>query len=586
VTFRRHRVFSLTMLGLFVCLLAGGIHEKTRRAVAPPIYDPIGYIEKGHSIWQLIVHGPVTNPLNAAPALRPPGCVPFTYPFGYSPDVKRFLFWSTFSPIAVWILALGLGLGRQVNTPADLWSALALGVGLVSLPMFYHFEINMPIDQAWIGQWGLQDCLLAALAALAASLMTAGASTRHLGTTVAAWGVSAYTLLVKPSGLLVMLIVGWIWAVEMLLSARPAPGQPPPRGFKSYFWITAICGAAIYLLVSAACFFSDYLGTANLATGIKAQAILRLVYSDRTWMHAVWTYVRPTLGWPWAITFLLLLTAGLIRAAVQLVRRKLAATQGRLMAALMVLLVAGVWWIGFAGVEARYLFPFILIVVAWGLPEVMPLLRRLNPPTRSLIAVLCVVPTVLLIGMLWLRHPPAALQHALGYNLSTGGHGEVVTLAKAMIGESRASGKPIVIYSEADYTGGVIHAVDLLESINGQVPPALAWVRPIDWVRDPGIRFSDLKAVDYILQENTGPQQMPAERSSMATLGQEIAAYKLWLASLDESDGVKRLGNEQLIYLKITDKGKLADSFRKFVRRFVWRREFEHNNPELFRQPG
>src|SRR5262245_15964650 len=136
-------VFPLIALLVF---LAIGIHRKTSQAIAPPIYDPLGYIQKGHSIWNQVSDRKLRNPLNAVPAFRPPGVVPFAFPFGYSPRFNSFLFWNTFSPIVLWVVALWLALRKQIQTTTDRWNGIALCVGLASLPLFYHFEINPVVD--------------------------------------------------------------------------------------------------------------------------------------------------------------------------------------------------------------------------------------------------------------------------------------------------------------------------------------------------------------------------------------------------------------------------------------------------------
>jgi hypothetical protein len=77
------------------------------KRVAPPNYDPLGYIQKGHRLWSEIRSGQFTNPLNHPPVARPPGGVPFFFPTGYG-DFRSFLFWSVFSPVAIWALTLWL----------------------------------------------------------------------------------------------------------------------------------------------------------------------------------------------------------------------------------------------------------------------------------------------------------------------------------------------------------------------------------------------------------------------------------------------------------------------------------------------
>jgi len=87
-------------------LIAIGILEKVSLVLAPPIYDPLGYIKKAKNVWASIQNGYFSNLLNIEPISRPPGSSLILYPFGFIDNFKNYLFRSTFIPILLWTAAL------------------------------------------------------------------------------------------------------------------------------------------------------------------------------------------------------------------------------------------------------------------------------------------------------------------------------------------------------------------------------------------------------------------------------------------------------------------------------------------------
>src|SRR6476660_7616544 len=142
MSFARYSLSFALALVLVLLVIGLGIRRQAYRAIATPIYDPLGYIQKGKEVWSLVARGGFAGVLDAPPASRPPGCVPFCYPFGYQADFRSFLFWSTFSPLILWSLSVYLALGKCERTLREHVLPVAWGAGLVSLPMFYHFELS------------------------------------------------------------------------------------------------------------------------------------------------------------------------------------------------------------------------------------------------------------------------------------------------------------------------------------------------------------------------------------------------------------------------------------------------------------
>jgi hypothetical protein len=205
--------------------------------------------------------------------------------------------------------------------------------------------------------------------------------------------------------------------------------------------------------------------------------------------------------------------------------------------------------------EGRYFYPFILMTIAWLVPDLMLLFRRLDT-VRSYFRIFCIAPTLALIILLWTNKPPIVIQQFLGYNLSTGGYQEEVTTARKLITASRSSGKPIVIYANAGIREGIIHAVDYLDVVNTGHPFAFEWIRPLDWVREPGVRLADVLKADWIIVERTTELATLPHLSRIETYDQELGAFQSWIQTLNAAGGVESLGRAQLVVVNVVDKEK------------------------------
>ena len=75
---------------LCLLLLGIGIHQKTNRAIAPPIYDAMAYYTKGAMVWTEWGMGRLVNPFNVGATVRPPGTMLLSSPLGFAYD-ERFL---------------------------------------------------------------------------------------------------------------------------------------------------------------------------------------------------------------------------------------------------------------------------------------------------------------------------------------------------------------------------------------------------------------------------------------------------------------------------------------------------------------
>jgi hypothetical protein len=87
------------------------------------------------------------------------------------------------------------------------------------MPLFYHFELNEVFTKVYniTNQLGLSIRSKRAIAALAISLLCFGIANRSIKSCAISWFVCAFSFLVKPSGLLIMMALLRAATVEFVV---------------------------------------------------------------------------------------------------------------------------------------------------------------------------------------------------------------------------------------------------------------------------------------------------------------------------------------------------------------------------------
>src|SRR5438034_2674105 len=211
-----NKALLILIVSIFLVLIGGGIRKRANMAVAPPIYDPIGYYARAQLVLNALAKGDLHGVLNGPMSARPPGTAFVLYPFGFKSSIHRFLFRSVFAPILIWVAALGIPIITRVSRRSDAILGSALIVGLATMPLFYHFELNEVFTKVYnvTNQWGLVDSLEGAIAALAVSLLCFGITNRTRKWCAIGWVAGAFAFFIKPSGLLVMIALAGVATVE------------------------------------------------------------------------------------------------------------------------------------------------------------------------------------------------------------------------------------------------------------------------------------------------------------------------------------------------------------------------------------
>ncbi len=415
-----YRVIPFAIGALFLIFVGCGIYEKTRIAVAPPVYDPMGYYCKARAVWDALSRGDLPGTLNDVMPQRPPGSVLLLYPFGFTPSIPGFLFRSVFTSIAIWILALAITIAASARRKSDAVVGACLVVGLATLPLFYQFEFHDSFLKLYqvTNEWGMVDGLQGSVSALAVCLLVSGIVRNSLSLCIAGWLSAALSLFIKPSGALVMAATIGIAAIELAIKCLRHPEQRRLT-LKFAAWLFLSC-LSVFGLAFWVALDSAYLDKQTISASIRSQEILRMVSQGQDLLGLFLRFIAPVIGWWWfcAIAFCLMLFG--VETIASIVGRELKLVSLRLAGCLGLSIFAVYWWLFMAGTEHRYLFPFILMIIIWLLPDVLERLYEASMTVKSAVACYCLVPVFLLPLLLWSPRPLMSLQSAMGINLSTG----------------------------------------------------------------------------------------------------------------------------------------------------------------------
>ena len=336
------------MLMLCLLLLGIGIHEKTNRAIAPPIYDPMAYYTKGAKVWTEWGMGRLVNPFNVEPTVRPPGTMLLSSPLGFSRNFRAFFFRSIYYPIVLFVLAFWLLAESRAYQPGQSWANLTGALMLASLPMFYQFERNPAFTSPY--DWGYVDCFIAALAALATALLLVSVRRRSIRLATVGSLAGALTLLVKPVGLLLMPLFYFFWATELLIVHGPIFARwREDRLLRNYSMWSATLLAVFFFGTAVVCFNSEYLSQRNLTIGYNGQKILIDMFKNVPLWSLVASQVQTSFGWHWFYMSVAATLLSLGSIAFRVLRHRGRREDFRFLVVLAALCLGIVWWIKFAG---------------------------------------------------------------------------------------------------------------------------------------------------------------------------------------------------------------------------------------------
>jgi hypothetical protein len=579
----RKKYFFVYLIAVVICLLAIaiGINNKAYKAVAPPIYDPIGYYAKSHSVWDSINKRKALEVFTTIPS-RPPGTALILYPFGFVPSIQSFLFRSTFAPVCIWALALMVIILPNIRNLKDMLVGTALTAGLLALPIFYHFEF--PIDPkrsfSISIQWGLVDVLQASMAALALGLLYTGVKKNLNSLVVLAWVVGAYTLFIKPSGILVLGSLFPIYFTEGMILWRQA--APPKKKFLIRH--LALFGVGIGITVASIwlAFSSGYLSKEVIETAKIGQKVLIQISNQSLWtqMDVLW---KPVIGHWWipVIAVTLLISIGSLMSS--LFRLGISDLGLRFVSSLLVFSSALYWWMTMAGQEHRYLFPFIMLIMSWLIvPTLFEWMISLGSRVRYMAIAYCLVPLICIITLLNIQQGKVSsgIERFFGFNLDTGQYSGEVKIGRSLLQEALKSDRQITIYSIGNFRVGAVEMIDWVNSIENPLEPHhFNTYRVNDWIH-PGIKMKQLLSCDYFIIEKSYLDQVPSAQNDAKRWQDEESFLVNFIKSFTQQNNsaIRLIQDGPVSLYKVQNREKYVAACNDWVANHKWSDDFWGRN--------
>ncbi|HNU72619.1 MAG TPA: hypothetical protein PKL48_13015, partial [Thermodesulfobacteriota bacterium] len=519
--------------------------------------------------------------LNLLPYVRPPGTILLSYPFGFSDDFHGYAFRSVFLPILLFVAALWIIASPLCTQRKEQWFLCLLCLAMTALPLFYHFEPNVELNDSTY--FGLVDAFFAGVAALAVALIIRGAVQMSGVYTVLGALAGAFTLLVKPAALLVMALIAFVWVVYVgapLLSAGLSYLQD--KRVRRYIGLGIAAFAVLYGAVLWACFTSQYYSTVNVEFGKQSIAMAKNL-SAGNWWPPLMNALRTAAGWH-LLVFLVFAGAGSLGVKASKTWSVRSAID---ICSAGVIIAAGLWfWIIYSWItQVRYFFPFALMAITVCFPRIVVSCAALFTRYSKALVGCLLIPYFLILILLGLDHPPLSVQKWLGVNLTTGTFRAEVQQSDRLIEKVRKEGRDAIVYCPAPGMSLSCEAFTSVGWYNKVLRPELlcfSLTGPIDWSRDSVLRFSEIAASDYIVFEPINDSALREFYLSLEMVPDfihEMLLFESWLTEAGEAHGLAVESETSIRLLRVVDPLLFSNSLETLKSAYQWGAAFRTANP-------
>ncbi|MEP7320817.1 MAG: hypothetical protein ABI761_02820 [Saprospiraceae bacterium] len=566
----------LFILLFWTAAIAYFIWQRVNQSDRPPIYDALTYYAKAKFSWMNIQQGFPENPLNVMPAVRPPGTVLLTYPFGFHDDYHGFLFRSVFVPFLLWIITILILTWpkREPNKEESYWPVAIAAMLLGPFPFFFQFDFGSS------GYWGLVDSFLASVSALALALVLKSIEKKSKKLLLASIIVSSICPFIKPAGCFIFFLIALYWSVMTLLRVVNKNNNEKKALLK--FWVL---GSTLFFLAGIAILYaavsSDYLGEGTVSYFAKSMIILKEetkgLASFPVLVSIFYNLVGPQI---------LLYTSIFIFLFSKSTKNLESPIRPRtLFFSGFTLIIIGIWfWVWKTGIsQVRYFYPFLLMGNVPFLYGAFDIFYRRNIKVYTIFKMACFLPAINILLLLSIVNPNKTWQDRSGVSMNINTNDPGVKVAKQFL--------PIIANEKVTATvydtnmGNSNNSFISFGSLNQLIHPEatnFTAIHPVDWARPSTYRFTEIILnCEYIIFHPMDQDELSTalNDSIITSFYEEGIAIEAYLNSLTNAQGLQTLFEEGDCKLsKITDKAKLIEAFEPFLMSRVWRPLFMQEN--------
>jgi hypothetical protein len=594
---------------LWLLYLGAMIWQHNVLSLQSPQYDALTYMQKAMNFWKAVDQGKLFNPLNIEPTVRPPGTVLMSYPFGFSSDFKGFHFRSVFFPILCIVMAVYMTAGIPQTSAAG-WGVATVAIFFSAIPMFYQFDCNEFISGPTY--WGLVDNFQSGIAAMSAAALIRSLIKRSQAWLLIGLILASFTLLIKPSGLMVMALSAATWVIIVVLEwvVWTRKFQQSDSSLRAYVFLGMMQFIIVYATVFLLCILSKYFSIENYFYAKRALLVLGEVMktiSSRKIISVLFTSTGIVFVlWAVGNGFLYIYSLIMHNEIQNPLSTKMA---GFFVSSLVIWCLGGFYWlfVQAGGDQVRYFYPFFLMGAVCMIPISLHVWSYTHRWVRLTAMVLCFLPALNIGTLLALESPSIQWQCITGVNVSVGKDQEEVNQAYTFLNELRKQHTSANLY--AFHTKTLEHIFITIGMYEGIVRPDLPFFKTtltIDWMHGFGVRVQQLLDADYILirkdiaqnTQNSLVRQIDTYDSECAVFQAwlyglsrnarvktsydlECAVFQAWLFGLDRNAGVKTVSDGSVLrLLEIFDRRAFGYAVESFVAGHSWRPEFVAVNPQ------
>ena len=262
----------------------------------------------------------------------------------------------------------------------------------------------------------------------------------------------ALSIFIKPAGVLIAFVaLGISWAeglIRLLQGIRWKSGERVAEANRKPVLLPCSHDFSRCWVVRSNRYHSPeifFLGKDNIEQFASGSKIVVGWLTGRPLLPVLLGILPETLGWFWLVALL-----GLVFFVLLKIRSLLDSSQVgltvRLTSCTLILGCAVYWWWFIASPQPRYLYPFLLIPVAWLSHDMFSVIKRRSIGVQEGAVAYFFAPALGVIILLWMPTPPTAIQKLLGVNLTAGTFAQEVNLGYRLLAECADQQKPLTLY--------------------------------------------------------------------------------------------------------------------------------------------
>jgi hypothetical protein len=553
-------------------VIGAAIWRHAAAETEPPAWDALSYAAKAFNFWDAIARGRIFNPLDLQPIVRPPGTILMSYPFGFSHAFQAFYFRSIYIPIVLLAAATYVACHKRDPDRRAPWTVAVMALTVCGTPILYQFQSSQIVASA--NSWGLVDSFIGAVAAIAMAAAVRSVRDRSATWAIGAALAAALCLMIKPSGFLVMPLVGMTWIILIGSAVGWKIGiiwkEPALRRLVA---IGSACATIIFAMSAILAWTSAYLSPDSLNWGSRALAVLHLDFSRALDM----TIVRHVIELAFGYVVPVVVGVGLILASITRGNR------GELLAAMLCLVVGCWFWLIETSLDQiRYFLPFGFMAFVLVAPSLTHLIQRLPALVRVVLSLVMISPTVAVTVLSLVQEPPLAWQRALNVNLMSGAFRAENRQAADFLAMVQNEGPRTLYMVTIDPISRNFSAVVDYWTYFDPWRVRTSIKIPVDWVRPSTFRLNEIKAADYLLFEpvtTEGNRESLLRSNAPADFFAETQLMRAWFSTLGAHDGVAVVSESRLRLLRVVDHQRLGRSLDQLRDAYDWRPVFREANP-------